>query len=292
MRTEALDFPKSILIETSNRCQGQCLFCPYSSIRKQEKTIYLDFSRYQEIINEIANYNIQRLTLFNNNEPLLDQRIYDFIQYAYEKMPNLEITLSTNGRLLTRNTLLKLKKSGLTYLYISIPTVNESEYQMIMGNNIKKIVSLLNCINDKEIIKMIRIAVPRTKFYNIDELNDKLKKYLICSWDLEYKESWNIDDSFSIISDDEKYLGPCDRPLDQMVISSNGDVIICCRDWKYDNIVGNIYFDSVYNIWHSKKMKNIQKLIIEQNYDEIACCKDCNMNINSYVRRRKKYEKK
>lgn len=292
MRTKALDFPKSILIETSNKCQGQCLFCPYSTIRHHEKPIFMDFVRYQEIINEIANYDVKRLTLFNNNEPLLDSRIYDFLQYAHKKMSNIEITLSTNGRLLTEDILIKLKKSGLTYLYISIPTVNEKNYKNIMGNDVTEILSLLNSINDKEIIKMIRIAVPKTKYYNLDELNEKLSKYLICSWDLEYKENWNIDEAFNVIVDEEKYLGPCDRPLDQMVISSNGDVIICCRDWRYENVVGNIYTDSIYNIWHSNKMKKLQRLIIEQKYDDIDCCKDCNMNINSCIRRRKKYEKK
>lgn len=292
MRTKALDFPKSILIETSNKCQGQCLFCPYSTLRNHEKTTYLNFLKYQEIINEIANYDVQRLTLFNNNEPLLDQRIYDFVKYANRIIPNVEITLSTNGRLLTHDILLNLKESGLTHLYISIPTISPTEYKIVMGSDVERIISLLTCLDDIELYNMIRIAVPKTRFYNADEMNKVLNKYLICSWDLEYKESWNIDKKFATISDGEKYLGPCDRPLDQMVISSNGEVLICCRDWKYENVVGNIYNNSLYNIWHSDEMKKLQKLIIEQKYDEIECCKDCNMNINSYVRRRKKYEKK
>ena len=125
MRKEALDFPKSILIETFNVCQGECKFCPYKEIRATEEPIYLNFERYKELIDEISKHNVQRLTLFNNNEPLIDKRIFDFIKYARDKLDKMEITLSTNGILLTKELLYKLKEAGLTYLYVSIPSVND-----------------------------------------------------------------------------------------------------------------------------------------------------------------------
>ena len=141
---------------------------------------------------------------------------------------------------------------------------------------------------------MIRIAVPKTKYYNHQELKNKLGKYLICAWDLEYKENWNLSETFKKITDQIEYTGPCDRPLDQMVISSNGNAIICCRDWKYENIVGNIYDNTLFEIWHGKKMKAIQELIINQDYNSIPCCQDCNMNITFYDKKIKRriYEKK
>ena len=78
-----------------------------------------------------------------------------------------------------------------------------------------------------------------------------------------------------------------------MVISSNGNVIVCCRDWNYENVVGNIYNNTIYDIWHNEKMKKIQRLIIEQNYNAIDCCKDCNMNNKYYNEiKRRTYEKK
>jgi len=288
MRTKALDFPKSILIETSNICQGECKFCPYKKIRTNEKPIYLDFERYKELINEISNYPIVRLTLFNNNEPLLDKRISKFIEYAHKILPNIEITLSTNGRVLTIEKLYELKKSGLTTLYISIPTINNEDYKNIMGIYPEKIIQLLDSINDQELLKMIRIAVPITKYLDHDLMNSKLGKYLICEWGLEFKENWNISESFNEVSNFEKYEGPCDRPLDQMVINSDGNVIICCRDWNYQNIIGNIYDSNLYKIWHGEKMQLIQSLIIKQNYDEIECCKDCTLNKNYYLRKEKK----
>lgn len=293
MRKEALDFPKSILIETFNVCQGECKFCPYKEIRAAEKPIYLDFERYKTLINEISKHNVKRLTLFNNNEPLIDKRICDFVKYAYDNLDNMEITLSTNGILLTKELLIKLRKAGLTYLYVSIPSVNDEYYTELMGRSIKNVLNVLSDVEDKELIDMIRIAVPKTKYYDHELLQKQLGQYLICVWDLEYKGNWYIQDKFNSIIDEIKYTGPCDRPLDQMVISSNGNVIICCRDWNYENVVGNIYDNNIYDIWHSEKMKNIQRLIIEQNYNAIDCCKECNMNNTFYNNiKRRIYEKK
>lgn len=293
MRKEALDFPKSILIETFNVCQGECKFCPYKDIRATEEPIYLDYERYKELIEEISRHDVKRLTLFNNNEPLIDKRIFDFIKYARDKLDKMEITLSTNGILLTKELLYKLKEAGLTYLYVSIPSVNDEYYTELMGRSIKKLLNILTDIKDKELIKMIRIAVPKTKYYDHESLKQQLGQYLICVWDLEYKENWNIQKKFNSIVDEIEYTGPCDRPLDQMVISSNGNVIICCRDWNYENVVGNIYDNTIYDIWHNKIMKKIQRLIIEQNYNAIDCCKDCNMNNKYYNEiKRRTYEKK
>lgn len=284
MRKVALDFPKSILIETSSMCQGQCKFCPYNHIRKKEKKFFLDMGRYKELIAEISKYDVKRVSLFNNNEPLLDKRINDFIKFAYENIKDVEITLSTNGILLTMDKLKELKDSGLTTLYVSIPTIDKEDYKKIMGMPCERILKLLCSIDDEDLIKMIRIAVPKTKYYNHELMNMLLNRYLICEWDLEYKESWKIDNEYNNMIDTIQYTGPCDRPLDQMVINSDGNVIICCRDWNCQNIVGNIYEDCLYNIWHSEKMQQIQEHISRQEYDYIECCKDCNMNQNYYVK--------
>ena len=282
MRTKALDFPKSILIETLNICQGSCKFCPYRTIRNNETPTYLDYDIYKQMIDEISKYDVKRLTLFNNNEPLIDRRIYDFIKYARETLNDVEITLSSNGILVTNDVLIKLKESGLTHLYFSIPTLNENYYKDIMGVGIHNILNVLDSVSDKELLKMIRIAVPKTRFYNKNDFDNRLNKFLICTWDLEYKGNWGLKNDFAYLVEDLEYTGPCDRPLDQMVIISNGDSIICCRDWRYENVIGNVYKDSLYDIWHSDEMKRIQDLISKQDYDHIECCKDCNMNYTYY----------
>ena len=284
IRTEALDFPKSILIETYNLCQGECKFCPYKELRSNDEPTLLSTSKFKELIDEISKYEITRLTLFNNNEPLLDKRIYDFINMSYELMPNVEIGLSSNGRVITKEVLNKLLDNHLTTLYISIPCVNRDDYKSVMGLYPDRLFELLDSIDDERLLQMIRIAVPITKYLDEDEMMNKFNKYKVCIWNLEYKSSWGIHDKFMEVARDDSIAGLCDRPMDQAVISSNGDVIICCRDWQSQNVVGNVYNSSLYDIWHSEGMRGIQQLIAAGKYSEIDCCKDCVINKEAYKR--------
>lgn len=275
MRKEALIFPKSILIETSSMCQGNCKFCPYTKLRRKKDKVELSNQKFAQIIEELTHYEIERVSLFNNNEPLLDDRIYDFISLTHKLLSKVEITLSTNGVLLSEAVLKKLSKSGLTTLYVSVPCVDRDNYKKIMGIYPDKIFNLLDSLKNPKIINMIKVAVPRTKY---KDLKQRFKVFPICEWELEYKKDWNIDKSFFSVAEDVIYTGPCDRPMDQMVISANGKVLICCRDWNEDDVVGNVYDDSLYNIWHNKKMKEIQEKISNQEYNEIKCCRFCSMN--------------
>jgi radical SAM protein with 4Fe4S-binding SPASM domain len=237
-----------------------------------------------DLLEEISKHEITRLTLFNNNEPLLDKRIYDFVRKAHEMMPTVEIGLSSNGRVVTKGVLDRLVKSGLTTLYISIPCVERENYKEVMGVYPDKIFDVLDLVDDKKILDMVRIAVPITKFLDEDALREKFKKYKVCVWNLEFKDSWGIKEKFNEVAREDSIAGLCDRPMDQAVISSNGDVIICCRDWQCQNVVGNVYDSSLYDIWHSEPMQKIQHLIAEGKYDEIECCKDCMINKEAYKR--------
>ena len=284
IRTEALDFPKSILIETYSLCQGECKFCPYEEIRREKEVDILSEKKYLELLEEISNHKINRLTLFNNNEPLLDKRIYKFIKKAHDVMPDTEITLSSNGRVVTTDVLNKLLESGLTTLYISIPCINREDYKKVMGVYPDRIFKVLDSIEDERLLKMIVIASPITKYLNKEEMDKRFNKYKKCAWNLEYKESWGIHDKFNEVAKEDSIAGLCDRPMDQAVISSNGDVLICCRDWQSQNIVGNVYNNTLYDIWHSKPMRIIQQLIAKEKYNQVECCKDCAINKRSYKR--------
>ena len=284
IRKEALEFPKSILIETYSLCQGECKFCPYKELRSGKEQTMLTTEKFLELLYEISQYGISRLTLFNNNEPLLDKRIYGFVKVSREMLPNVEIGLSSNGRAITKDVLYRLIGSNLSTLYISIPCVNREDYKNVMDVYPDRLFELLDSIEDEKLLKMVRIAVPITKYLDEDAMMQRFNKFTVCIWNLEYKASWGIGKKINEVAREDSIAGLCDRPMDQAVISSNGDVLICCRDWQGQNVVGNVYNSGLYDIWHSEPMQKIQNLIAQGNYSEIECCKDCAMNKEIYKR--------
>ena len=90
------------MIETMNRCNGTCAFCPAN--RKDEKRPFkkMSFGLYPKIINELKDLNWRgKLFLNVNNEPFLDTRILDFARYAKNKISDVFIEIISNGTLLT-----------------------------------------------------------------------------------------------------------------------------------------------------------------------------------------------
>lgn len=105
--------PTSIAIETLNRCNGKCPFCPVNAETEQRPYAKMPETLFQKIIDELKELNYSgRLALFNNNEPYLDGRIINFMKYAREALPKVYLYVYTNGTVLT----LDKYKESMKYL--------------------------------------------------------------------------------------------------------------------------------------------------------------------------------
>ena len=278
-RMKALEFPKSVLIETCSLCNGECKFCPYKKYRGDNSIEILPMDIIKNLLDELKVHKIERLTLFANNEPLVDSRIVNIIRKSREILRNVEITLSTNGRLLTKDLAINLYKAGLSVLYVSIPTLDLKIYKELMGYDLDFVLNNIRDILSTDAKNMIRIAVPQTYGFSDKDFRVFNEQYGVkySSWPIEYKKSWGIFD-FEEMSGGNNLCSrvkACDRPLDQAVILADGSMVLCCRDWNREAIIGNVKESSIEQLWKSSKMMEYQKKIIENNYKEIKLCSDC-----------------
>lgn len=80
---ERIPLFSSIEIETMNRCNGKCTFCPVNHDIDPRKFSRMSEPLFQKIIDELKTLNYSgRLALYSNNEPFLDVRIEDFARYT------------------------------------------------------------------------------------------------------------------------------------------------------------------------------------------------------------------
>ena len=109
----------TIEIETINRCNNTCSFCPVSV--GNDKRVYCKMSEelFYKIIDDLVEINYRgAVCLFSNNEPLLDERFFDFLSYVYKKLPDNKRVLFTNGSKITLENFNQLT-SMLTHLTIN-----------------------------------------------------------------------------------------------------------------------------------------------------------------------------
>jgi radical SAM protein with 4Fe4S-binding SPASM domain len=67
----------------------------------------------------------------------------------------------------------------------------------------------------------------------------------------------------------------CDLFLKQAYIVENGDMIICCHDWRQSVVVGNITRTSIAEVWNSDYFKSLIYDYYAEKFDRMEICRNC-----------------
>lgn len=238
--------PCLISVETINRCNSTCEFCPAN--RNDEKRPFAKMSEelFRKIIAELATLNYDGyLNLYLNNEPFMDNRIEDWYIYAKDNLPRAKMLLYTNGTLVTPERFKKIIP------YIDKMIINNYSENLKLHKNVERIYHLVKETPEywekditiqirymKEILTNRAGAAPNKK-----SLEKRGKKM-------------------------------CIMPYTDLSIYPDGTVGLCCNDALEKTNYGNINNQSIYEIWSSEKYEELRKKI-GKNRDLYAFCKGC-----------------
>lgn len=140
-----LKHPVEIFLSFSTKCNLKCKHC-YSNSRIIGKTV--DVDNVLRILNEIKPLRL----VISGGEPLLDFRNLIRFLHDYKKKYKIDscIVLATNGTLLNRNNLKKLKPY-IDRLQISLDTLSRKNFKKIRGVDLlsKTIEGIKNAKKDK-----------------------------------------------------------------------------------------------------------------------------------------------
>lgn len=299
-------FPTIFQIQTITSCNGKCIMCPYT-YKQENKTHYMDDKLFEKIIKEITegqkliNKRIM-IVLMLQNEPFLDKNLINRIKFI-KQSGNFYVSTTTNGSLLDREKIRGLEKSGIDSLTISIDSLNKKVFEEIRpGLDFGKIMQNLELLRnsnlkDKIILQMIfqrRNQLERGKFIQLRKEGIKTRVFWATNrcGELKNFEDIKMDDSESTErlerfykeynkirvnkGDDSVTKGICYFPFFRFSILSNGDVIICCHDWKHDHIMGNVQKNTIKEVWNSR-FKECRQLFLAGRGDEIDSCRKCSL---------------
>lgn len=139
---------KLVEIETLNRCNGECSFCPVNRHIDNREFKKMPESLFYKIIDDLENMKYQGMVnLFSNNEPLLDKRIVNFSKYAKQHLPDAKICMYTNG------TLINMDLCGKLVQHLDLLIIDNYNDKLELNDNIKEIVEYCktNCQWDEVI---------------------------------------------------------------------------------------------------------------------------------------------
>ncbi len=239
---------QSIEIETVNRCNNDCSFCPVSKGNDIRKVMRMPEELFYKIIDELAEMEYKGyLSLFSNNEPLLDTRILDFLSYAVEKLPNAVHAMYTNGMLLTKETYLRLTEL-LNYLVID----NYND-EFALNDPIRQIVSM-----EQESPRKTKASV----LIKVRRKNQVLS---------------NRGGNAPNKPGEATYSSACIFPFMQMVIRPDGKVSRCCQDAYGSVTVADVSLEGVKQAWESPAYLQARKSMLAGGRGSVKGCGHCDV---------------
>ncbi len=135
---QAIDFPDVVTIETFMKCNAACHFCPYPDMAETSPRADLRMSEelFEKIIGDLEDippYWAFEINLSRVNEPLLDHRLFSFMETIRDRLPNARIFIPTNGTTLTDKNIDRLASISTFYkLTVSLNADNKEQYEDIM----------------------------------------------------------------------------------------------------------------------------------------------------------------
>ncbi|MBQ6995891.1 MAG: radical SAM protein [Lachnospiraceae bacterium] len=234
-----------IEIETVNRCNGNCDFCPVS--KKNDTREYMKMSRqlFESIIEQLAEMDYSgKLALFSNNEPFLDDDIISKHKYARQRLPKARMHLFTNGTLLTLDKFIDI----IPYLDELVIDNYQQELKLI-----KPCVEIVRyCEEHSELKKKVTIVLR--------------KPHEILS--SRGGDAPNREEMRTYPSD------TCVLPFKQMIIRPDGKVSLCCCDPLGKNTLADLNKETLFEAWNNQRYKMVRECI-QKGRKEWKHCEKC-----------------
>lgn len=129
---------RDVRISVTDRCNFRCSYCMPKEIYDSNykffrKTEILSFEEIIRLTKILAFLGVKKVRL-TGGEPLLRKNIHLLISHLKEIRGITDISMTTNGVLLTEKTAKLLKESGLNRLTISLDTLNPEKFHKISGS--------------------------------------------------------------------------------------------------------------------------------------------------------------
>jgi radical SAM protein with 4Fe4S-binding SPASM domain len=294
-----LAHPWSIYVELTNRCNFKCKFCPESFDNYSELVgglSTLSFDQFRKICDDILEMGkLKVLRFYMMGEPFLHKELPNMIAYAKKLEVAERFELTSNGTALTEATGARMLDSGLDYLRISVYAIDAERHKEITKSNIHPDLIRNNVRNLFELRKREGKKKPFIYAKMINPFDDAEEKAFFENYSdisdeavIEQPMSWDNPEGFDFIDsvyDKDKEIDRtklfahrkevCSFPFYTLVVHSSGDVSVCCVDWEKKTVCGNVFKESLKDIWHGPKLRAFQQMQIERRRHENAACKNC-----------------
>ena len=259
-------------LETIAACNARCVFCTYPSMRRPKGR--MEDAVFEKIVNDAAEMSmfIDRIFLQGLGEPLMDKAIVERVHYVRGKFPNAEISIFTNGTLLTPTMSARLKGAGLSQLVVSLTGTNAEERKGAMGLDDYNTVAMQIDVARKILPTKVKLIASRDL---IADMNTTAAAF-VERWGQDAMVTWEG----NWAGESSKFRGAphvkaCHRALEQLMFLWDGTMALCCFDGEGHMTFGNVKDKTVLELWEGPERTRVREQHLSGKRAEIDLCQNC-----------------
>ncbi len=278
-------FPTHVFIETTRACNLACTCCP-RTLKASEKG-HMEYGLFTKVVDEVSSHGTRNFSLHMLGEPLLHPKIVDMVAYIKARDPKHSILLTTNGYFLDDKKAQELIDKKLDKITFSMFSFDPEKNKKLTGKDgIERVIR-----NIKAMKELQKKSVHQTKMSmrvivsedNIEEVprfqafTNEIGIFL----ELRYTHNFSGVIKTNFIEHNKDNLLPNRYPCYHLwfspAVTWDGKIVMCCVDWKYSEILGDIREVSLGTVWRGDRMKQLREYHLKGEYSKIPICAGCNV---------------
>lgn len=282
-------YPVQMIIDIHSYCNAQCSICPYPNIKNKIPMGMMNDKLFIKIIDDYSNiskkYDFKGSIIFCNMGELFCHADVAFDRMKYVIQSGLNFSIQTNASLLTPDIADRLKQVGFNgTILISCHGITADVYKRIMGLDLQRTLSNIEYLvkvypREKIVVASIPHIWPRGESWRIRKYFRRIgiKVRMALPNNRAGLVTW-----MDIRNKHKLVACKSHRPLGEMVVSFNGNVVLCCNDMAQKEIVGNLSSQSIEEVWNGcLMMDKLEKIYCGKMSDDDFICKQCEFGITS-----------
>ncbi len=289
-------FPqKNLLIEITNICNSNCIFCANSKMKRKRK--YIKKELVINVLKQAYQLGTREVGFYTTGEPLLDKNLNEYIAMAKDIGYNY-VYITTNGILLDKSKAQELINSEIDSIKLSINGINNKDYKFIHGtdkydtvmNNLRDLYNLRKRTKSSFKIYVSYISTRYTD-YDINIIKNNFKKYcdevVIVNVRNQAGMMPEINKTLSCINTNNKVQAdrvvPCHYVFDTINVTCEGFLTACCTDFENYLVYADLNKTTLKEAWHNEIITSLRKKHLENKLGNTLCnnCINCSYSIPS-----------
>jgi MoaA/NifB/PqqE/SkfB family radical SAM enzyme len=212
---------------------------------------------------------------------ILGDKLVEYVRYAKNKGLK-DVVFNSNGQLLTEDLSRKLLEAGLDGIYVGMDAFSEAVYDKLrVGGKFDRVVGNVNSFIELE--KKMNVS-PERMYVQFVEMPEN--RHEMAAFSDYWTDRGAIVKIRPMVSwagriraanlDPQKERFPCYWIMQNISITSTGDVSLCAVDMERAFHGGSVKERSIEDVWRNGPLSEIRRMHLEREWERLPfLCREC-----------------